>query len=55
MRRLREWLGHDDGDRVDGRELPEPDEPGSDDRLLRGLLLMLAEKYAADRKGAAGP
>jgi hypothetical protein len=29
--------------RVDGRELVELDEPGSDDRLLRGLLERLAE------------
>jgi hypothetical protein len=27
-----------DEDRVDGRELKPPDELGSDDRLLRGLL-----------------
>lgn len=48
MRRL---LHHDrDDERVDGRELPEPDEPGSDDRLLAGLLAWLAD-WLADRDG----
>jgi hypothetical protein len=30
--------------RVDGRELVELDEPGSDDRLLSGLLRALGER-----------
>jgi hypothetical protein len=36
------YFHSDDDDRVDGRELVCLDEPGSDDRLLRGLLLRLA-------------
>jgi hypothetical protein len=32
------------GDRVDGRELPEPREAGSDALLLLGLLVLLRER-----------
>jgi hypothetical protein len=39
--RLRRYFDDDD-DRVDGRDLKAPDEPGSDDRLLLGLLILLA-------------
>jgi hypothetical protein len=31
-------------DRVDGRELPEPREPGSDALLLLGLLVLLRKR-----------
>lgn len=45
MRRLRDLLDRDqDEPRVDGRELEAPEEPGSDDRLLRGLLLLLLRR-----------
>lgn len=32
-----------DDDRVDGRDLPEPREPGSDALLIRGLLVLVSE------------
>jgi hypothetical protein len=38
----------DDDDRVDGRGLKCPDEPGSDDRLLLGLLLSIAGRVRDD-------
>jgi hypothetical protein len=38
----------DDEDRVDGRELAPRDEPGSDDLLLRGLLLAIAGRKRDD-------
>jgi hypothetical protein len=34
--------------RVDGRDLPEPTELGSDDRLLRGLLAAVVGRADAD-------
>jgi hypothetical protein len=37
-----------DDDRVDGRDLDELDEPGSDALLLRGLLLLLARHWRAE-------
>jgi hypothetical protein len=37
-------------ERVDGRELVELDEPGSDAQLLRGLLLVLAAEHADDER-----
>lgn len=36
----------DERDRVDGRELEPPRELGSDDRLLRGLLLRVGALVA---------
>jgi hypothetical protein len=44
--RLRDHF--DDDERVDGRELVELVEPGSDDRLLHGLLERLAEHVLGD-------
>jgi hypothetical protein len=41
-------MAHEDEDRVDGRELVELDEPGSDARLLRGLLLALAAQRLSE-------
>ena len=35
----------DDDDTVDGRELVDRDEPGSDALLLLGLLLFLAKHF----------
>jgi hypothetical protein len=43
-------LHGDHNDRVDGRELHCPDEPGSDDLLLRGLLLYLAKHRLEERQ-----
>lgn len=49
MGRLREWLDRDDDeDRVDGQELPEPTEPGSDERLRDKLREYLDEHKIED-------
>jgi hypothetical protein len=37
-------------ERVDGRDLTERDEPGSDDLLLRGLIRALAERVIEQRE-----
>jgi hypothetical protein len=48
------YFRSDDDDRVDGRELVERDEPGSDDLLLRGLLLALVKReHERDKRAAA--
>jgi hypothetical protein len=41
-------LRSDDDDRVDGRELADRDEPGSDVLLLLGLLLKLSGRRIVD-------
>jgi hypothetical protein len=45
-------LADDDDGRVDGRELQPLDELGSDDRLLRGLLLALVSTRRDDSANA---
>jgi hypothetical protein len=52
MRRLLEWFSGDD-ERVDGRELDRPAEPGSDYLLLRGLLLAFARRSLERPAGTA--
>jgi hypothetical protein len=52
MRRLLEWFSGDD-ECVDGRELDRPAEPGSDDLLLRGLLLAFARRSLERPAGTA--
>lgn len=37
-----------ENDRVDGRELTERDEAGSDDLLLRGLLALLVNQQGTE-------
>jgi hypothetical protein len=37
-------------ERVDGRDLIEREEPGSDDLLLRGLIRALAERVIEQRE-----
>jgi hypothetical protein len=51
---FRTFFGTDDDDgRVDGRELDGPAEPGSDDLLLRGLLLAFARRSLERPAGIA--
>lgn len=45
---------NDDDDRVDGRERPEPREPGSDALLLAGLLRWLSS-WLTKRDGEHEP
>jgi hypothetical protein len=39
-----------ENERVDGRELTDRDEPGSDDLLLRGLIRALAKRAIEQRR-----
>lgn len=44
-----------DEERIDGTALAERDEPGSDDLLLRGLIVRLAEDLLDDDDEDAEP